>query len=186
MNKILKLTLILFLVSAVVAGILGGVYIVTAEPIAENNAKVTREAYAAVMPEGVEIDPTKAVELGDTVTINGASITLIKYTVAEDGKTYVVEAETAGSQGMVTTAIGVDKETGTCTGISIVSSSETSGLGAEASKPAFKDQLVGTDAASCLITKEGGSVSAISGATITSKAVTRSVTAAINLVAELG
>ena len=80
----------------------------------------------------------------------------------------------------------VDAETGTCTGIAIVSSSETSGLGAEASKPYFKDQLVGTDPSSCLITKEGGTVEAISGATITSKAVTRSVSAAIDFVASLG
>ena len=186
MKKILKLSLILFLVSAVVAGVLGGIYIVTKEPIAENNAKVTRDAYAAVMPEGVEIDPTKAVEVGDTVTVNGASITIVKYTVAEDGNTYVVEAETSGSQGKVLTAIGVDAATGTCTGIAIVSSSETSGLGAEASKPYFKDQLVGVDASTCFITKEGGTVDAISGATITSKAVTRSVYAAIDFVANLG
>lgn len=186
MNKIVKLTLILFLISAIVAGILGGVYIVTKDPIAENNAKVTREAYAAVMPEGVSIDPLQAVEVGETVDKNGASINLVKYTLAEDGKTYVVEAETSGSQGKVLTAIGVDAETGTCTGIAIVSSSETSGLGAEASKPYFKDQLVGTDPSSCLITKEGGTVEAISGATITSKAVTRSVSAAIDFVASLG
>ena len=63
MKKILKLSLILFLVSAVVAGILGGVYIITKEPIDANNAKVTKDAYAAVMPEGVEIDPLKATEV---------------------------------------------------------------------------------------------------------------------------
>ncbi|MCF0137729.1 MAG: FMN-binding protein [Oscillospiraceae bacterium] len=186
MNKILKLTLILFLVSAVVAGVLGGVYIVTEKPIAENNAKVTREAYAAVMPEGVGIDPMNSVDVGETVSVNGASISLIKYTAADDGKTYVVEAETSGSQGNIVIAVGVDKETGTCTGIAIVSSSETSGLGAEASKPAFSNQLVGADNVSCFITKEGGTVEAISGATITSKAVTRSVAAAIDFVTNLG
>lgn len=186
MKKILKLSLILFLVSAVVAGVLGGVYIITKDPIDANNAKVTKDAYAAVMPEGVEIDPLNAVDVGDTVTVNGASITIVKYTVAEDGTTYVVEAETSGSQGKILTAIGVDSATGTCTGIAIVSSSETSGLGAEASKPYFKDQLPGKDASSCFITKEGGTVEAISGATITSKAVTRSVSAAIDFVANLG
>ncbi len=186
MNKILKLALILFLVSAVVAGILGGVYMITKDPIAKNNAKTTEEAYKAVMPEGVKIDPLKAVDVGDTVDVNGAKITIVKYTVAEDGKTYVVECETSGSQGKVLTAIGVDAETGTCTGIAIVSSAGTSGLGAEASKPYFKDQLVGKDATNCFITKEKGEVEAISGATITSKAVTRSVAAAIDFVANMG
>ena len=186
MNKVVKLALILFLISAVVAGILGGVYNVTKDPIAENAAKVTREAYEAVMPAGVTIDPAQAQELGEVVSVNGASITLLKCTPADDGNVYVVEAVTSGSQGKVTTAIGVDKSTGQCTGIAIVSSSETSGLGAEASKPYFKDQLVGKDGQSCFITKEGGQVNAITGATITSKAVTRSVSAAIDYVANLG
>ena len=185
-NKVVKLALILFLISAVVAGILGGVYIVTKEPIEQNAAKTTAEAYAAVMPDGVSIDPLQAQEIGEAVTVNGASITLLKCTAAEDGKTYVVEAVTSGSQGKVTTAVGVDKESGTCTGIAIVESSETSGLGAEAAKPAFSDQLIGADSSSCFITKEGGTVNAISGATITSKAVTRSVSAAIDYVMNMG
>ena len=57
---------------------------------------------------------------------------------------------------------------------------------AEASKPYFKERLVDADANSCLITKEGGSVEAITGATITSKAVTRSVSAAIKYVTNMG
>lgn len=201
MNKVLKLTLILFLISAVVAGILGGVYIITKEPIDDYNRAKTAEAYFNVLPKYDDVDYdsltpddyVKYVNPDDAEVVNkiyddvnGAKITVLKCTLAEDGKTYVIECETAGSQGKIVTVIGVDKETLTCTAIAIKESSETSGLGAEASKPDFKNQLVGKDAASCLITKENGEVEAIAGATITSKAVTRSVTAAINYVASLG
>lgn len=49
MNKIVKLTLILFLVSAIIAGILGLTNMVTEKPIAEYNERKTAEAYSAVM-----------------------------------------------------------------------------------------------------------------------------------------
>ena len=200
MKKILKLSLILFLVSAVVAGVLGGVYIITKEPIDQYNKEKTAKAYFEVLPhyDGVDYDsiapedyvkyinPDNAKTVNEEVKVADAKITVLKCTLAEDGKTYVIECETSGSQGNVVTVVGVDKETLTCTAIAIKESSETSGLGAEASKPAFKDQLVGKDATNCFTTKEEGEVVAISGATITSKAVTRSVSAAIDYVANLG
>lgn len=49
MNKIVKLTLILFLVSAIIAGVLGLTNMVTEEPIRLYNEKKTAEAYSAVM-----------------------------------------------------------------------------------------------------------------------------------------
>ncbi len=200
MNKILKLALILFLVSAVVAGILGGVYIITKDPIDQYNKEKTAKAYFGVLPKYDDVDydsitpedyvkyinPDTAKTVNKEVKVNDAKITILKCTLAEDGKTYVIECETSGSQGKIVTVIGVDKETLTCTAISIKSSSESPGLGAEASKPAFKDQLVGKDATSCFTSKEKGEVEAISSATITSKAVTRSVAAAIDFVANMG
>jgi electron transport complex protein RnfG len=78
----------------------------------------------------------------------------------------------------------------TCTGISITDSSETAGLGAVASQSsekgeAFRAQFVG-QSGTVAVTKEGGSVDAISGATITSKAVCRGVTAALAYCQNLG
>ena len=43
MNKIVKLTLILFLVSAIIAGVLGLTNMVTEKPIAEYNERKTAE-----------------------------------------------------------------------------------------------------------------------------------------------
>ena len=50
MNKIVKLTLILFLVSAIIAGILGLTNMVTEKPIAEYNERKTTAAAAARSP----------------------------------------------------------------------------------------------------------------------------------------
>ncbi|GEM_PF-5653486 len=186
MNKIVKLALILFLVSAIVAGVLGGIYVVTKPTIDANNAATTAKAYSEVLPEGVAADPTASEAIGETVDNSGNSVTLVSVTPADDGKTYVVETSAVGSQGTISMAVGVDSETGTCTGIAIIASSETSGLGAEASKPFFKDQLVGCDTTAIHITKQGGTVEAITGATITSKAVTNSAAAAIDYVMNMG
>ena len=111
---------------------------------------------------------------------------IVKVVPSKDGSVYVVEAQVSGSQSTITLAVGVDKATGTTTGISIIKSGETSGLGSKASTPEFKDQFPGKDAGAVLITKEGGEVNAITGATITSKAVTHTAAAAINYVMNLG
>ena len=91
----------------------------------------------------------------------------------------------SGSQGMITVAIGVNADL-TCNGISIISSSETSGLGSKANDGFFKDQFPGLSADQAKVTKDGGSVEAITGATITSKAVCTAVRDAIAAVETLG
>ena len=186
MNKIVKLALILFLVSAVVAGVLGATNEITKEPIAQYKLQKTAEAYAAALPEGVSADATKTADIGETVDVNGNAVTLKCVTPTSDDSMYVVEASAVGSQGIITMAIGVNKADTVCTGISIISSSETSGLGAEASKPYFKDQFAGKTSDAVHIEKQGGEIVAITGATITSKAVTNSAAAAIDYVANMG
>lgn len=178
MKKIIKLALILFVVSAVVAGVLGGVYVLTKPNIDAYATQKTIEAYSAVT-EAV-VDPSR------TETVEGNADGITKVTPCEDGNNYVVELTVTGSQGAITMAVGVDKENAVCTGISIISSSETSGLGAEASKDYFKDQFPGMDSTNVHITKDGGQINAITGATITSRAVTNGAAAAIDYVANMG
>ena len=120
MNKVVKLSLILFLVSAVVAGVLGLTNFVTAEPIAEYQAEVTAKAYSAVME----------FESYDEVEYTGDQSAVTKVCKTNDGN-WIVEAEVSGSQGMITVAIGVNADL-SCNGISIIESSETSGLGSKA------------------------------------------------------
>ena len=99
-----------------------------------------------------------------------------------EGGGWVVQVTESGSQGLITMMVGVGADY-SCTGISVTESSETAGLGAIAGQQsekgeAFRAQFVG-QSGTVAVTKEGGSIDAISGATITSKAVCRGVTAAI-------
>lgn len=91
---------------------------------------------------------------------------------------YVVEVKPATSfSGNLTIMVGVDN-TGACSGISITSTGETSGLGSNASKPDFQAQFVGKTG-EVKVTKDGGDIDALTGATITSRGVCEAVTSAI-------
>ena len=95
----------------------------------------------------------------------------------------------SGAQGNITMAVGVDTDY-KCTGISIIEHSETSGLGANAASASeigqnFRAQFVGQDE-SIALTKAGGTIDALAGATITSRAVTEATATSIAAVKSLG
>ena len=190
-GQIIKLALVLLAVAAVIALVLGFVNSITEGPIKAYNDNKTAEAYANVM-EGyngdeaeVLYDVKDAATAGvhDVIEPDGNSIT--KLVKAANG--YVAETEFSGAQGMITMVIGLDNDLN-CTGIYVTKHSETSGLGAKAaetSEGAWRDNLLGQGDGLAL-TKNGGSVQAISGATITSSAVVNEVQTVINAVKALG
>ena len=172
MQKILKLTVILFIVCAIVAGVLGVVNELTKDRIAEQNRLKTEKAYAAVL----EADSYEAVEFDAA-----AWPTIDSISKAGDAG-HVVETTFSGAQGSITMAVGVDTEL-KITGISIIKHAETAGLGAVAASTndkgvAFRSQFVGEDA-NVAITKAGGNINAITGATITSRAVAQAAANAV-------
>ena len=95
---------------------------------------------------------------------------------------YAMSISTSGSQGEIVIAYGYGVD-GTSMGIDILTSSETAGLGSKASEPEFKDQYAGKAVESFSVVKSGAAgdseINAISGATITSNAVTTAVNAGI-------
>ena len=100
---------------------------------------------------------------------------------------YLITSTSAESYGgNVQIAVGITNE-GELTGIGFLSISDTPGLGMRAKEPDFKDQFIGKKAENLEVTKTGASadnqIEAISGATITSKAVTNATDAAIYFVA---
>ena len=173
MNKTLQMFkpgLMLLMVAAVAALILGLVNLGTAGRIAAIAEQTMTNAMQAVLPAASYAD-TGAEGDGEIKTIYAA-----------EGGGWVVEVTESGSQGLITMMVGVNADY-TCSGISITESSETAGLGAIAGQAsekgeAFRAQFVG-QSGTVAVTKEGGTIDAISGATITSKAVCRGVTAAI-------
>ena len=111
-------------------------------------------------------------------------------TVYQGETGYAVEVTpTTGFNGAITMMVGIDNE-GKVLGISVVTQTETAGLGAVAAATtsageAFRDQYVGLSG-SVSVTKDGGEVEAITGATITSRAICDGVKAALACVANKG
>jgi electron transport complex protein RnfG len=175
---VLRLALTLFLIAAVVAGVLAGVNSITAPVIAKLNEEKTQQAIETVLPGGYS-------EMIENFDDQDGLVT--KVYKGENG--YAMEVRPAGFNGEIVMMVGVDFE-GNVLGISLVSHTETAGLGAVAAAKteagnAFRSQFTGKTG-EILVTKDGGNIDAITGATITSRAVCVGVSAAIACAATLG
>ena len=173
---VLRLALTLLAITAVVAAALAGVNSITAPAIAELNAQKTQEAIELVLPGG-----------GEEKSDFPATALVSKVYAGDAG--YAVEVTPGGFDNTITMMVGVDTE-GKVLGISIIKHTETAGLGAVAAAgtPAgesFRGQFVGASG-SVSVTKDGGTMDAITGATITSRAICVGVNAALECVANMG
>ena len=171
---VLKLGVTLFLITALVAAALAAVNMVTEPRIAEAKAEKLQNAISQVLPGG-----------GEKLDVPVSGIVTNVYG-SDTG--YAVEVQPAGFGGTITMMVGVSKD-GEVLGISIVSHSETAGLGAVAAAKttageAFRAGFAGLTGTAA-VTKDGGTVDAITGATITSRAVCDGVNAAREFVAGL-
>ena len=175
---IVKLTVTLLVICACMAAVLAGVNAVTAPVIEELNAAATQEAISAVLPGGF-----------DTEVADYADATGLVSKVYQGANGYAVEVGPGGFDNTITMMVGVDLD-GNVLGISIVSHTETAGLGAVAAAKtsageAFRGQFVG-QSGSVSVSKDGGQIEAITGATITSRAICVGVNAALDCVGGLG
>ena len=187
MNKIIKNTLILAAITVVSGLVLGAAYEVTKGPIAQTQAKQKQEACQAVYPEAdsfeaMDVDQKAAKEaikkMGTNATVDEV------YSAVMDGSEagYVITVtDKDGYGGDIQITVGIMSD-GTVNGISFLSISETAGLGMKAKEPAFYEQYQGKQAEKFAVSKDGGEgepIDAISGATITSRAVTGAVNVAL-------
>lgn len=175
---ILRLALTLLVITAVVAVALAGVNSITAPKIEQLNAEKTQQAIETVLPGGFDTQITDYTDDTGLVT-----------NVYSGANGYAFEVTPAGFDNTITMMVGVDHD-GKVLGISIVSHTETSGLGAVAAAStsageSFRGQFVGMSG-SVSVTKDGGEVDALTGATITSRAVCTGVNAALACAANLG
>ena len=189
-NEFVQLGGILCAITLVVALALGAVNAVTAGPIAEQNAQKIKDSLENVMPgaESEQIDVPEGTTV-TTETKNATSVTILSaYKMTKDGADagYCVEVGPTGFGDAVDTMVGIDSD-GKVTGISVISaSSETPGLGARSTEPEFQAQFAGQVGTEVAVAKDGGSIDALTGATITSRAVSEGVVAAAQFAAEQG
>ena len=163
-----SMVLCLFLVCLVCSALLGGVYVLTKGKIDQEQIKKTNNAIALVTPEFDNAPSSEKM----SVEIDGKDIAV--YPARKDGKTvgYAVESFTSkGFSGTINIMVGFDME-GNIVGTSVISHSETPGLGAKMTEPAFYSQFIGKNPASFKlgVRKDGGDVDAITASTITSRA----------------
>ena len=169
MRSIIVTALSLFLICAVAAGALAYVNTVTAPTIAANNAAAEDKARGEVLPAAESFEEKTAPD--GTVYYEGKS----------SGTTVgcVFTTSAKGYGGDVAIMTGIDTE-GKVTGISILEINETPGLGMNAKKDSFRNQYVGKSG-ELAVNKDGGEIVAITSATVTSRAVTKAVNAALAL-----
>ena len=170
---VLRLALTLLIITALVAALLAGVNSITKPIIDALKEAKTQAAINAVLPGGGQ-----SIEFTD-------STGLVSKVYASD-KGYAVQVAPSGFDGEIDMMVGIDKE-GKVIAISIISHTETAGLGAGAAAntsagEAFRGQFAGLGG-TLAVSKDGGEIDAITGATITSRAVTAGVNAALACVA---
>ena len=190
MNKIIKNTLILTAITVVSGLLLGVVYNVTKEPIAQAQENTKQEAYRAVLAdassfETLDFDAESTLSL---LTENGhTSDTITEVAEGKDnsGETigYVISVQSSEAyDGTLDLSVGIATD-GTVKGVEMLSISETAGLGMKADEAEFKDQYKDKNVENFTVTKTGedgdNMIDAISGATITSNAVTNAVNSAL-------
>ena len=194
MKSIAKDALILTLITLVSGLLLGLVYEITKEPIERANYNTTQNAYKQVFEDAdsfvdyADFDADEAVDvLTDADLASDAQIDAVVEAQDANGDVigYVITVtDHNGYGGDLTFSLGIQND-GTVNGIAFTSLSETAGLGQKAKEEKFSSQFVDLQAANAPMEvvkttpSADNQIEAISGATITSKAVPGGTNAAL-------
>ncbi len=176
-DNIIKNAIILFLITVIAGGLLGITYEVTKEPIKVQQKIKKEEALQSVIPKASFEE--MSVDLADYPNISSVYEATIDGQIA--GYAFeLIAPEGYGGDIQLMAAIGAD---GLVKGIDVIKHAETPGLGAKADEPEFKSNFVDKPAAQLNVVKgdaaNDNDIVSISGATITSRAVTNVVNDAI-------
>lgn len=192
MKNMIKDAAVLFVITVFAGLILGFVYQITKEPIAIAEEKAANEAYAEVFPGAASFEKLELAmpEENDDSTwdLEYAAVDMDNalWALDDSGNVlgYVLTMTShEGYGGDITFTMGIQND-GTLNGISILSISETAGLGMKA-EAVLKPQFANKKVSNFTYTKSGATmdsqIDAISGATITTNAVTTAVNAGLYL-----
>ncbi len=188
-KAMIKNALILFAITLVAGVLLGIVYQVTKDPIAYQEKLAQDKANQSVFASASTFDDAALDEAGAAAAVadhTGVTIQSVKEAKDAGGSVlgYVIQVKSKGYGDFITYTVGITNE-GSVNGISIISIAETPGLGMNAEK-VIVPQFVDKAATNFSVVKSGQlsdantQIEAISGATITSRAVTEGVNAAVS------
>lgn len=175
---IAKLTITLLGITLVTSFLLSIVYTVTKPTIDALNEQARQESMLAVMADATEFSEVAYTETAGVTGVDAA------YNGSEL-LGYCVQTEPAGFGGAISMMVGVSTD-GTVTGVSILEHNETPGVGTNAMTEDFLAQYTGRTGTLTVKTGADTDIQHITGATVTSAAVTDGVNIALAFIAEGG
>lgn len=167
-KEILKPIVVLFLIAAVMAALLGGTNLLTRDRIEQLALKTELEAVAKVMEGETTVQ---------TLTLDGKEYTYYKAEKDSKVQGYVFKTSANGYGGAVSVIVGFNTD-GSITAAEITDvSNETPGLGQNAKKTSFYEQFAGKNATLSVVKSnpDSSEIKAVTGATITSSAVVSAI-----------
>jgi electron transport complex protein RnfG len=198
-GTIIKDALILFIITLIAGFALGFVHEVTLPAIEAQNLQAKMDAYRTVFPEAADFTAEDSLTqlIGESPALfeskGFANINVDEALSATDEAGnllgYVVVVTTQeGYGGAITLSLGYSLD-GTVNGIEILSMNETAGLGAKAGGKEFKNQFAGKNVTEFAYTKTGAQtdneIDALSGATITTRAVVDAANAGLSFLTDI-
>ena len=172
-NSIFRIAFNLVAASFISGLVIGAVYYVTAPIAAEKAEQMKQESMRELVAEAEDFQPVNGREGWFEARKGGSPIA------------YIVPSESKGYGGTIKMLVAVTRE-GKVIDFSILEHNETPGLGDNAQKPAFRSQFKEKDASHLQVVKDPSNkedIQGMTGATISSRAVTLGVKQAVDAVA---
>jgi electron transport complex protein RnfG len=188
MREIIKMIVVLSLIAATTGAALSYINQVTEKPIAAAEFQYLKEpALKSILPayNNNLVEDQRIVQIGEGETAREITV----YPAKKDGKLLAIALETFASSygGDLGAMVGYDLETKRLSGVSITTMSDTPGLGTRTKEPKFIDQFknVPLEVTSAL-KADGGGIDAVTGASISSRAVCKAVNDALGIIRDNG
>ena len=181
MRDLIKMVVVLFVICSTSGVVLSYVNEATEEPREYSYIKFVQEPSMKAVLSDYDNDPIKErIKLAVGENEEGNPVEVVVFPAKKDGKTEAIaySASAKGYHDLIEVMIGVDPD-GTLTGISIMTHTETPGLGARIVEPEFTDQFAGLDLDTTKLAADGGKVDTLSGATFSTVGVIAAVSAAL-------
>ena len=188
-QRIPRPVLVIAIITLLAGLALGGVYKLTEENIKEQQRRKAWESYRAVVPQAESFEEVPSDVYGQIYGTSFGRATINEAVVGMDanGKIvgYAISATSSeGYDGNITISVGISPQ-GVVNSIEFTELHETPGKGMLAADPEFKNQFSGRNVSSFKLITGGGAASdngidAISGSTVSSKAIVNAVNAALD------
>lgn len=181
MRDLIKMVVVLLVICTTSGVVLSYVNEATEAPREYQYIKFVQEPSIKAVLSDYDNDPVK-----ERITLvvgedeEGNPIEIVVFPAKKGGKTQAIaySAAAKGYHDLIEVMVGVGPE-GKLTGISIMTHTETPGLGARIVEPEFTDQFAGLDLETTNLSAEGGKVDTLSGATFSTVGVITAVGAAL-------